>query len=236
MSDDGTVAIDYFSDVLCVWAYVAQIKVDEIRTTFGSEVEIEPRFITVFGDTAAKIGVGWEDRGGFEGYARHVADVASGFPHVAVHPELWTRAIPASSMGCHLLLKAVQGLCQDGQLPKSLELDGTARPTTEALAWQLRVEFFAAAREVGERGVQGEITEALGLPRAPIEARMADGRAFAALWSDMELQRAHQVPGSPTWLLNQGRQRLYGNVGYRILEANIQEALAAGSSDLASWC
>ena len=236
MSDDATVTIDYFTDVLCVWAYVAQIKVDEIRATFGSQVEIAPRFITVFGDTAAKIGTGWKDRGGFEGYARHVAAVAADFPHVTLHPEVWTRAIPASSMGCHLLLEAVHELCRDGELPPSLGEGEATRPTTEALAWQLRIAFFAQARDVGDRGVQGEIAEALGLPRAPIESRIADGRAFAALWSDAELQRAHQVPGSPTWLLNQGRQRLYGNVGYRILEANIQEALAAGSSDLASWC
>ena len=236
MNDSDAVTIDYFSDVLCVWAYVAQIKVDEIREKFGTEVAIEPRFVTVFGDTAAKIGVGWKERGGFEGYARHVAEVAADFPHVVLHPEAWTRAVPASSMGCHLLLEAVRGLCEDGELPPTLEAGGARRPTTEALAWQLRLAFFAHAKDVGARGVQGEIVEALRLARAPIEARMSDGRAFAALWSDTELQRTHQVPGSPTWLLNQGRQRLYGNVGYRILEANIQEALAAGSSDLASWC
>ena len=236
MSDAEAVTIDYFSDVLCVWAYVAQIKVDEIREKFGSQVAIEPRFITVFGDTAAKIGTGWKERGGFEGYARHVAEVAAGFPHVVLHPETWKRAIPPSSMGCHLLLESVRGLCDDGELPATLERGGARCPTTEALAWQLRVAFFAHAKDVSAPAVQGEIVEASGLPRAPIEARMTDGRAFAALWSDTELQRSHQVPGSPTWLLNQGRQRLYGNVGYRILEANIQEALAAGGSDLASWC
>jgi predicted DsbA family dithiol-disulfide isomerase len=236
MSGDRTVTISYFSDVLCIWAYVAQIKVDEIRAHFGSDVEIEPCFVPVFGDTATKIGVGWRDRGGFEGYARHVDEVAAGFPHVGVHPGLWRRAIPASSMGCHLLLKAVQGLCAEGELQAALEGDGPPRPTAEALAWQLRVAFFAEARDVADRAVQGEVVEHLGLPRAPIEQRMADPRSFAALWSDIERQRTHQVPGSPTWLLNQGRQRLFGNVGYRILEANIQEALAAGSADLASWC
>jgi predicted DsbA family dithiol-disulfide isomerase len=236
MSERGTVTVDYFSDVLCVWAYVAQIKVDEIRSTFGPGVEVEPHFITVFGDTDTKIGVGWKERGGFEGYARHVADVAAGFPHVKLHPEVWTRSVPASSMGCHLFLEAVRELCRDGELPPSLGEGGANRPTTEELAWQLRIAFFAHARDVGHHSVQGEIAETLGLPRAPIEARIVDGRAFAALWSDTELQRGHQVSGSPTWLLNQGRQRLYGNVGYKILEANIQETLAAGSADRASWC
>ena len=65
---------------------------------------------------------------------------------------------------------------------------------------------------MADRAVQGEVVAHLGLPRAPIEQRMADARCFAALWSDIERRRTHQVPGSPTWLLNQGRQRLYGNV------------------------
>jgi hypothetical protein len=36
-------------------------------------------------------------------------------------------------------------------------------------------------------------------------------------------------------MLGEGRQKLYGNVGYRILEANIQEVLA-DPSERASWC
>jgi hypothetical protein len=36
--------------------------------------------------------------------------------------------------------------------------------------------------------------------------------------------------------LNDGRQKLYGNVGFRIIEANIQELLRAPVGDQASWC
>ena len=45
----------------------------------------------------------------------------------------------------------------------------------------------------------------------------------------------HPVVGSPAFMLGEGRQKLYGNVGYRILEANIQEVLA-DPSERASWC
>jgi hypothetical protein len=36
--------------------------------------------------------------------------------------------------------------------------------------------------------------------------------------------------------MNEGRQKLFGNVGYRIVEANIQELLREPNPDLASWC
>jgi len=36
-------------------------------------------------------------------------------------------------------------------------------------------------------------------------------------------------------LLNEGRQKLYGNVGYRIIEANVQEILHQPGNQ-ASWC
>ncbi len=44
------------------------------------------------------------------------------------------------------------------------------------------------------------------------------------------------IQGSPTFVLNEGRQKLYGNVGYRIIDANIQEMLREPRTDQASWC
>jgi predicted DsbA family dithiol-disulfide isomerase len=236
MSEREAVQISYFSDVLCIWAYVAQIKVDEVRSRFGDDVEIEPRFITVFGNTAEKIAVGWKDRAGFEGYARHVAEITSSFPHVELHPEVWQRCAPASSMGCHLMLKAVQVLCDSGELPPIRRERSGERPVVEELAWRLRVAFFAEGRDVGVQSVRREIAAELELPSDAIEAQIASGRAFAALWSDSELQKSHLLQGSPTWLLNWGRQKLYGNVGYRVIEANVKEVLGQGASDQASWC
>jgi len=236
MSEEEAVQISYFSDVLCIWAYLAQIKVDEVRARFGDRVEVEQRFITVFGNTAEKIGDGWKDRGGYQGYARHVAGVAGSFPHVELHPEVWKRCVPASSMGCHLMLKAVQQLCDDGALPTIRRERSGERPIVEELAWRLRIAFFADGRDIGEQGVRREISAELELPCDAIEAEIANGRAFAALWSDGELQKSHLLQGSPTWLLNWGRQKLYGNVGYRVIEANVKEVLGQGASDQASWC
>jgi len=36
-------------------------------------------------------------------------------------------------------------------------------------------------------------------------------------------------------VLNEGRQKLYGNVGFRIIEGSIKELLA-DPGDRASWC
>ena len=51
----SVVEITYFSDVLCVWAYVSQARLDAVKEQFGDAVRIEHRFCSVFGDTARKI-------------------------------------------------------------------------------------------------------------------------------------------------------------------------------------
>ncbi len=49
--------------------------------------------------------------------------------------------------------------------------------------------------------------------------------------------KAHGVQGSPTYVFNEGRQMLYGNVGYRIIEANVRELLSApAAAGEPSWC
>ena len=75
-----------------------------------------------------------------------------------------------------------------------------------------------------------------GVDLARIEPLIHSGRAFAALASDYESASTMNIQGSPSFVLNEGRQKLYGNVGYRILEANIQELLRTQPADQASWC
>jgi hypothetical protein len=42
--------------------------------------------------------------------------------------------------------------------------------------------------------------------------------------------------GSPSLVLNEERQKLYGNVGFRVMQANIQELIRTPHADEASWC
>jgi predicted DsbA family dithiol-disulfide isomerase len=61
------------------------------------------------------------------------------------------------------------------------------------------------------------------------------GDKNAALSRDFELAKEHNVTVSPTLIFNEGRQRLNGNVGYRVIEANIRELLH-NPPDEQSWC
>ncbi len=212
--------IDYFSDVLCVWAYTAQIRVDELKRQFGDRVTVRQRFIPVFGDTARRIGEGWRERGGFEAFGEHVQEVAARFPHVAVHPDVWRRVRPASSCNAHLYLQAVKLAC-----PQRLD---------EA-TWAVRLAFFRDARDIGELATLFAIGESLDIPRQAVQALLDNGQAMAAFCHDMEDRDHYRLEGSPTFVLNEGRQKLYGNVGYRVIEANVQELLKH-DADQASWC
>jgi hypothetical protein len=51
----------------------------------------------------------------------------------------------------------------------------------------------------------------------------------------MELKEENKLEGSPSFILNEGRQKLFGNVGYRIIEANVAELLE-NQGNQASWC
>jgi predicted DsbA family dithiol-disulfide isomerase len=221
------VEIDYFSDLLCIWAYVGHVRMAELRRTFEKRIEIAERWVPVFGNTARKIGEGWADRGGFAGYARHVREIATGFDHVELHPDVWTKNAPAGSLAAHTFVKAASLVCDDGS-------SGDPAPSEE-LAWRLRLAFFRDARNIAALAVQTEVARELGLPTGAISQRLEDGSAFAALAADHERAAKNDVGGSPTWIMNDGRQKLYGNVGYRVVEANVEELLR-DNADKASWC
>jgi protein-disulfide isomerase len=77
------------------------------------------------------------------------------------------------------------------------------------------------------------------LLRAPPESKakkIHKGAAFASLAADYQHADKIHIEGSPSFVLNEGRQKLYENVGFRVMEANIQELLRALRSDEASWC
>jgi predicted DsbA family dithiol-disulfide isomerase len=59
-----TVRITHYSDILCVWAYIGQIRVTELQTNFPQEVAFEFRYLNVFGDVRTKMESQWGERGG----------------------------------------------------------------------------------------------------------------------------------------------------------------------------
>lgn len=222
----ANITLDYFSDTLCIWAYVAQVRLNELHQQFGKRIEVNEHFITLFGNTENRIAEGWKDRGGYEGFNQHVLDVAEQFPHVSVNPQVWKTCRPKSSANSHLYLKAIQSLVSEKVVSP---IDFTQ------MVWNVRCAFFKDAKDISDLKVLKELATELSLPVDAIEEKLNNGIAIAKLFSDMEMRENFKLEGSPTYLLNSGRQKLYGNVGYRVLEANVKELLARPES-IASWC
>jgi predicted DsbA family dithiol-disulfide isomerase len=222
------ISIFYFSDVLCIWAYIAQIRIDELKTTFTDKILIEYHFAPVFGNAQEKLAKRWHDQGGLAGYSKHVQEVVKKFDYITVHPDIWTKVTPASSTSCHLFLHAVQLLEQQGIIDPAQQLFQKA-------TWEFREAFFTQLANVADRKVQFGIAEKLELPLAAIQTQIDSGAAYAQLSKDFDLVKEHTITVSPTLIFNEGRQRLNGNVGYRVIESNIRELLHNPTGEQ-SWC
>ncbi len=234
-NDKPVIHIDYFSDVLCIWAYVAQVRVDEMINQYASRIDISYHFFPVFGCTAHRIGEGWKDRGGFKGYNRHVLDVAGQFDHIEVNPGVWLETAPSSSASCHHFLTAVRLLEEEGTISGEPRDACDGRTLFEETTWRMRRAFFRDCRDVGRLDTQFSVAEQLDIPAGPLEEKLQNGEAMAAMCRDSELRDLYRVEGSPTYILNNGRQKLYGDVGYKIIDANIREILNRRDDQL-SWC
>lgn len=228
------ISIEHFSDMLCIWAYIGQIRIDELKTEFGDSVKLKYHFLPVFGAVEVMMEKNWSSKGGIEAYNRHVLHVASRFDHVQVHPDIWLKNQPCSSISCHLFLKALQLLEADGIIDAAPNPDNNKTPF-EQFVWYTRLAFFAELKNISHIDTLKSLAEELRLPVQQIVDRINSGEAYAALDSDSQLQQSYNVTGSPTLVFNSGRQIIYGNVGYRVIEANIRELINTPGHQ-ASWC
>ncbi len=213
--------IDYYSDVLCVWAWIAQRRIEELKYQLNDRIVIRYHYMDVFGDVAGKMEKQWQSRGGFCGFAEHVRHSAENFEHAEINPKLWVDVRPRSSAPCHLMTKAVESAC--------------GWQAAENYALCLRKAFFCEAKDIADWDVLKHLVELQELDLPIIEAELNNGTAMAALMNDYQNAKAEGLKGSPSYVLDNGRQILFGNVGYRILAANIEELLK-NPSDEASWC
>ncbi len=222
----STIKITHYSDILCVWAYVSQRRIDELLKHFGDQVEIDFHFFAVFGDAHRKMVTNWQDKGGVKGYHKHVASLAEDFPHLNIHPSLWVDPTPRSSLPGHLYLCAARLLEEQGLIPK-----GSFRHFLKTV----RHSFFCENRDISDTKVLRDIVEKSALPTAQIMDTIENGSAYAALSHDAQLSIGLAVHSSPTLIFNENRQRLTGNVGYKIIEANVKELLEEPIGGQ-SWC
>ena len=227
------IQVSYFSDMLCIWAYAAQARIDAVKEEFGDTVRVDYRFCSVFGDTARKITSTWQGKGGYAGFNAHLRKVAQQFPHIEVHPEIWLKTRPPTSASAHLFLTAVQNWQRERGRQGQSE---SATTIYDEMMWAFSCGFFKDCRDIARWDVQCELAEALGVDINAIEKSIHDGTAFATLSADYQDAEKMRIEGSPSLVLNGGRQKLYGDVGFRIIEANIEELLRVPGGDQASWC
>ncbi len=222
---NGPLEILYFSDVLCVWAYVGQIRLETLRERFGAQICVRDRFINVYGDVPRRI---LQHAGGADdpqaAYARKMRAVAARFEHTKMHEDAFTKVTPKSSNQAHLILGALRAVEETGR-------------SVDRFARRVRRAFFEEARDVGHLDVLFGLLEEEQLERAPVEEALRDGRAMAELSHDLLQKERLAIAGSPTYVLDGGREKLFGNVGYRVIEANVKELLDAEDHERgASWC
>jgi predicted DsbA family dithiol-disulfide isomerase len=229
------VRVSYYSDVLCIWAYIAHRRLEMLVQKFGDEISVQSHYCSVFPDAWGKIEDGWKQKGGFEGFNRHINDIALRFPHVEVHKRLWLETRPRTSASAHLFIKAIETIELEENGGGSDPQPYFGRSSTRA-AWELRLAFFASAKDISDWQVHSEIAERIGIDYRLVEKKIRSSEAVAQLAADYDLSQKKGIEGSPTFVMNDGRQKLFGNVGYRLLEANVQELLRTSSDGEASWC
>ena len=216
-----------FTDVLCGYCYVGDARFEQLKRDFGERIRIDYHFVSVFGDVATRIQKTGKSAAD---YGAMVLRAAQAFDHVPVHPEIFAKDTPSSCVPAHLYLRAVK-LIED----EAESMTADAPSAFETLMWALREAFFRDARDISARAVLDDIADAHGVDTTEVARVIDSGRAFAALHHDAQLQREHAVTVTPTLVFNQGRQRLNGNVGYRVIEANISELLSDRPAAM-SWC
>ena len=216
-----TLVIDYYSDVLCVWAWIAQRRIDELNKKFGDKIQFNYYYVDIFGDVATKMETQWAAKGGYDDFEAHVKYSCDDHDSVVINPKVWNTIKPTTSANTHLVLKAIE--LNFGQ---SAGID---------MALAIRKGFFESAIDISNLECLYQLIGSSGFDVQLVKASVNSGHAIAALMSDYQQAKKNSIKGSPSYVIDGGRQTLYGNVGYRVLSANIEELLKNPANE-ASWC
>jgi predicted DsbA family dithiol-disulfide isomerase len=216
----------YYSDPLCIWAFVAQPKLERILSEWGEKLEVDYRIVPVFGSVPERFERGAWAEGGPEGRRKATRRIARQQGRDDVSGEIWVKDPPASSLASGAAVKAVFAL-------ESQERAAAGSGARYLLA--MRERFFVDNRNVARRKEQLGVAESLGIDVAALEEKLEDGTCLAALFEDDAAGKALGVRGSPTYVFDGGRAMLYGNFPFAILHATAEELISGAGLD-ASAC
>lgn len=203
---------DYWTDPLCVWAFVAQRRLEEILAAHP-RLRVRHRVVPVFGSVPWRFREGAWAVPGPEGRAAATRRIGEGCGWTLTG-RVWLDDPPASSWSAGAAVVAAFDLAEEGTIPLA---------QAEAFQWELRRAFFVENLNTARRAVQLSVAEAVDLPRTPLVARLDDGRAIASLWEHHREREANHIQGSPTWVFDGGRAMLYGNVSHQVLAATVEQ-------------
>lgn len=208
------IEFSYWSDPLCIWALVAQPKLDRILNERGSSLRVDYRIVPVFGSLPWRFTQGPWAKEGVPGRVEATRRIAAQAGRADVTGECWAKATPASSWAPAAAIKAAFAAEKQGLLPEG-----------KAAEYQrmLREAFFVGERNIARRDVQLAVAEELDIARAPIEERLDDGSAVASVWEDNLEKERLRLQGSPTYVFDGGRAMLYGNFEYGMLRSTVDQ-------------
>lgn len=220
------VVFEYWSDPLCIWAFVAQAKLEQILAAAGGRLEVHYHVVPVFGSIPWRFQEGPWAAKGVAGRVEATRRIAQEHGRNDVNGACWASDCPASSWSPGAAVKAVF----------AMERAGAVAPGCAAeYLRQLRERFFVQELNIARRGVQLALAEQLDVPRTALEARLDDGSALAELCEDDRRKQELKIQGSPTYVFDGGRAMLYGNFSFGILHATVEE-LVDGRLPGASSC
>lgn len=207
------IPFEYWSDPLCIWAFVAQDKLDTLLAEHGHRLDVSYRIIPVFGSVPHRFAKGSWSEAGPEGRAASTRRVAHARGHAEVTGQVWVDDPPASSWASGMAAKAAFAMEAAGEA-------GEGAGAGYLLA--LRRAFFVDDRNIARRDVQLQLAEELELDRTAFVRRLDDGSALASLYEDHLERESLRLQGSPTFVFDGGRAQLYGNFDHAILDATVE--------------
>jgi predicted DsbA family dithiol-disulfide isomerase len=209
-------SFQYWSDPMCIWAFVGQSKLDRILDEWGAFIDVDYRLVPVFGSVPWRYSEGGWAQAGPEGRRESTRKLAEQHGIDGVTGEIWTRCTPHSSWSSGAAAKAVFEMEAD---------DDAEAGAGAAYLLELREHFFRRNRNICQRVEQLDVAERVGIDRGAFERRLDDGSALACLWEDANQREDLGVRGSPSYVFDGGRAVLYGNFPFSVLHSVVDELI-----------
>ncbi|RXJ71716.1 thioredoxin [Veronia nyctiphanis] len=193
------VTIDYYSDVFCIWGWFGHY-INQKFDGRWTEDQVTWRFrhVELYGDVSARIRKQGTGESAFSRYAEQSEKFVSEFEGMTIHPDVWRKVRPGSSLMPHQVIKAVE--LHKGQNEANQFSD------------RVREAFFRDGRNVGQFGVLKDLLTENHLAHKEILDSLMDGTALGATVAEFRAAELAKIPGSPSWILDNQRYRFFGRV------------------------